>query len=179
MTSPPGGKLGGMKQKAYGFTIVELLIVIVVVAILAALSYVGYVNIANRANDSVVASDAATIARALEAYRVEEGNYPISASQFPSDLKISSRSAYSTSVNNVMYCLNRATDQYNLVLVSKSGKAWWVTAGRVSERTGATSSPSGVCTPVGATWVNDANNTAIHGYNVGSGVWYNSWITRI
>ena len=168
-----------MKQKAYGFTIVELLIVIVVVAILAALSYVGYVNIANRANDSVVASDAATIARALEAYRVEEGNYPISASQFPSDLKISSRSAYSTSVNNVMYCLNKVTDQYNLALVSKSGKGWWVTSGQVQERANATSSTGTLCSAVGATWANDANNTAIHGYVVGSGVWYNSWITRI
>lgn len=169
-----------MNNKAHGFTIVELLIVIVVIAILAALSYVGYTNIANRANDSVVASDAATIARALEAYRVEEGNYPISASQFPSDLKISSRSAYSTSVNNVMYCLNRVTDQNNLALVSKSGKGWWVTSGQIQERANATSSTASICNSVGATWANDANNTAIHGYNAASGVWYDAagrWIT--
>ena len=50
-------------KRAYGFTIVELLIVIVVVAILASLSYVGYVNIANRANDSAISSDLSNFAK--------------------------------------------------------------------------------------------------------------------
>ena len=50
-------------KRAYGFTIVELLIVIVVVAILASLSYVGYVNIAYRANDSAISSDLSNFAK--------------------------------------------------------------------------------------------------------------------
>ncbi len=50
-------------KRAYGFTIVELLIVIVVVAILASLSYVGYVNVANRSNDSAISSDLSNFAK--------------------------------------------------------------------------------------------------------------------
>ena len=34
-----------MKRRAYGFTIVELIIVVMVIAILAAVSYVAYTNI--------------------------------------------------------------------------------------------------------------------------------------
>ena len=34
-----------MKHRAYGFTIVELIIVVMVIAILAAVSYVAYTNI--------------------------------------------------------------------------------------------------------------------------------------
>lgn len=60
-------------RRAYGFTIVELLIVIVVVAILAALSYVGYANISARARDSIRQQDMATIKKALLAYDVEHG----------------------------------------------------------------------------------------------------------
>lgn len=45
-----------MNQKAYGFTIVELLIVIVVIAVLAAISVVAYAGIQNRARDSAIMS---------------------------------------------------------------------------------------------------------------------------
>lgn len=65
-----------MKQRAYGFTIVELLIVIVVVAILAALSYVGYTSVQARARDAKRQSDVATIVKALELYYVNNGRYP-------------------------------------------------------------------------------------------------------
>lgn len=161
-------------KKAYGFTIVELLIVIVVIAILAALSYVGYVNMSNKAYDSVVASDAAAIARKLETTKVDLGHYPVSEAEFPADLSVS-KGSYATNVHNVMYCLNKVTDSYNLAMVSKSGKGYWVVSGQVHQVDNATSNLSLVCGEVGATWSNDSVSQAIHGYNSSTGVWYAWW----
>lgn len=67
-------------QRTYGFTIVELLIVIVVIAILAALSYVGYTSISNRAHDSTVQSDLANFAKAVKLIHAETGEYPLGGS---------------------------------------------------------------------------------------------------
>lgn len=64
-------------KRAYGFTIVELLIVIVVIAILAALSYVGYTSMSNRSHDSVVNADLANAAKQLQLYYAEKGIYPL------------------------------------------------------------------------------------------------------
>jgi prepilin-type N-terminal cleavage/methylation domain-containing protein len=68
-----------MNKKAHGFTIVELLIVIVVIAILATISIVTYVGIQNRARDTQRKQDVASIARALEMYYVQYGEYPASS----------------------------------------------------------------------------------------------------
>ncbi len=165
-----------MNQKTHGFTIVELLIVIVVVGILAAISIVVYNGVSNKAHDSVVVSDAAAIAKALELYKAENGVYPRGANQFPAGLKVT-KGSYATHVNNVLFCHNLMTDQYNLELVSKSGKVWWVNSGKAQERSAPSSSTATICSAVGATWANDANNVAIHGYNVNTGLWYSGWIT--
>ena len=65
-----------MNKKAYGFTIVELLIVIVVIGILAAISIVAYNNIQQKSRDSILMQDIATIRKALEMYKTEHGRYP-------------------------------------------------------------------------------------------------------
>ncbi len=59
-----------------GFTIVELLIVIVIIAILAAISIVAYNGIQQRARDSQRLQDVKTIAKAMEAYYIDNGVYP-------------------------------------------------------------------------------------------------------
>lgn len=61
------------KQK--GFTIVELLIVIVVIGILAAITIVAYNGVQQRARDAQRKSDLATIAKSLELYNIDKGNY--------------------------------------------------------------------------------------------------------
>ena len=76
-TNIGGGRLIGMNKKAYGFTIVELLIVIVVIGILAAVSIVAYSGIQGRARDSQRLQDIATIRKALEMYKTEQGRYPV------------------------------------------------------------------------------------------------------
>ena len=65
-----------MSKRAYGFTIVELLIVIVVIAILAAVSIVSYTGIQGRARDAQRMQDMTTIVKALEVYKVANGRYP-------------------------------------------------------------------------------------------------------
>ena len=69
-----------MKKKAYGFTIVELLIVIVVIAILAAISIVAYRGIQDRANDSSARSAARQAATKLQVAFAENDTYPASLS---------------------------------------------------------------------------------------------------
>lgn len=65
-----------------GFTIVELLIVIVVIAILAAISIVAYTGIQNRAYTSKVASTVQTVNTALQMYKAENGNYPLTGGDY-------------------------------------------------------------------------------------------------
>ena len=65
-----------LNRKQYGFTIVELLIVIVVIGILAAITIVAYNGIQQRGRDSQRLSDVKTIAKALELYYADEGRFP-------------------------------------------------------------------------------------------------------
>lgn len=63
-------------QKQYGFTIVELLIVIVVIAILAAITVVAFNSVSKRAQFSSMKSDINAIKKELELYKVDNGSYP-------------------------------------------------------------------------------------------------------
>lgn len=65
---------GGMSRSrgsVYGFTIVELLIVVVVIAILAAITIVSYNGITNKAKESVKASDIASWKKKSEIHKIE------------------------------------------------------------------------------------------------------------
>lgn len=64
------------KKKTYGFTIVELLIVIVVIAILAAISIVAYNGIQNRTENAKTVSAVSAWAKAMQVYKLDEGSYP-------------------------------------------------------------------------------------------------------
>lgn len=66
------------QRSAFGFTIVELLIVIVVIGILAAITFVAYNGVREQAIDSVLKKDASSASSQLEAYRITTGNYPAS-----------------------------------------------------------------------------------------------------
>ena len=107
-----------MIQKSYGFTIVELLIVIVVIAILAALSYVGYTSISNRAAISVLQSDLSQAAKQLDLAKVESGTYQGTdgATTDGSPLQKSDGTTlqYTRSNNGQSFCITATTTKANI-----------------------------------------------------------------
>lgn len=70
-----------MVQKARGFTIVELLIVIVVIGVLAGLSYIVYGDVQRRANISVTKADLASIKKGLEVYNIDHETFPVASAE--------------------------------------------------------------------------------------------------
>lgn len=60
-------------KKRYGFTIVELIVVIVVIAILVSIVIVAYGNVQKRARDTIRKQDVETIAKAIEIYDSDNG----------------------------------------------------------------------------------------------------------
>lgn len=70
------GKYLVWHKSANGFTIVELLIVIVIIGILAALVLTTFSNIQQQARDSKRRTDVQAIAKALELYYADNGQYP-------------------------------------------------------------------------------------------------------
>ncbi|MCA9336180.1 prepilin-type N-terminal cleavage/methylation domain-containing protein [Candidatus Saccharibacteria bacterium] len=163
-----------IRSRSSGFTIVELLIVVVIIAILAVITVVAYNGIQNRASDSAVYSDASSIAKKLAIIKVDLGRYPIIPTEFPADFKIS-KGAYSTGYNNMMYCVNKVTDRYALGMISKSTKGFLVVDGVIQVGVSPASIHATACTAIGATWANDANNAAIHGFSPVTGRWANTW----
>lgn len=129
-------------KRAYGFTIVELLIVIVVVAILAALSYVGYTSINNRAHDSAVQADLRQLSQNISLYYAERDVYPTTLAQIRTYGIIAvSKDSYAdffdgTSSYNYLYCWNNTTKKFALAARSRSGGHFQYRDGRVSPYTG-------------------------------------------
>ena len=129
-----------MKKRAYGFTIVELLIVIVVIAVLAAISIVAYTGIQNRANDTSVRSDLNNIAKKIEIYRASTDSYPtntVAALTQALDGMQVAKAVYGNGLNsnatNIIYCLSTDRSKFGLAAWSTSGKAFAVINGLVQD----------------------------------------------
>jgi prepilin-type N-terminal cleavage/methylation domain-containing protein len=64
------------KNNQYGFTIVELLIVIVVIGILAAIAIVSYNGVQSRTRFAKTQSDLKSVQKYIESYQAVNGSYP-------------------------------------------------------------------------------------------------------
>lgn len=67
------------RQMHYGFTIVELIIVIVIIAILAAITIVAFNGVQDRAQYSKETQDFEHIRKLVELYKADKGYYPDSS----------------------------------------------------------------------------------------------------
>ena len=114
---------------SFGFTIVELLIVIVVIAILAAITIVSFNGIQSRAYDTSVKSDLTALTKKMELYSAENGRYPDPTFATLETFGFKANgNAYLTnpgSDRNLIYCTNSARSTYALLAKSKSGSAFW------------------------------------------------------
>lgn len=68
-------------SQTHGFTIVELLIVIVIIGILATITVVAFNGVQDRAKFSGMQSDLKSITKALELYKIDNGQYPVTIGQ--------------------------------------------------------------------------------------------------
>jgi type II secretory pathway pseudopilin PulG len=145
-----------MKRHQYGFSIVELIVIIVVVGILATIAILSYNGIQNNAYDTAVQSDLENAAGQLEAYRTQQSNV---AQQFPNTttqlgtLQIkANKGSYSTSTLNFTYCNDTTRQQFALVGMSKSGNIYVMSEdGFRSHTLTAANFTTSLCTTLGLT----------------------------
>lgn len=88
----------------FGFTIVELLIVIVIIGILATLAIVAYSGVAHSAREAAVKSETGQISRSLAAYSAVNGSYPADATTAGAKTGGGRLLDYGVSTDGARYC---------------------------------------------------------------------------
>lgn len=74
------------KNSRFGFSLVELVVVVLIVGILAAVAAPRMFNTSTKAKESATKASLSVVRNAIELYNSEKGVYPASASALPSEL---------------------------------------------------------------------------------------------
>lgn len=109
------------KSRRYGFTIVELLIVVVVIAILATITIVSYNGITKTADESALKSDLKTASTKIAIYYATNSDYPASLTGDVATESSGSTFNY-TRISSSSFCLS-ATSKRNANLVYKTDES--------------------------------------------------------
>lgn len=116
------------RRRTFGFTIVELLIVIIVIAILATITVVAYNGIQKRTYATTLQADFANNAKKAEAYRITS-----TTSSYPNDLTSiigADVELSKTAYNAVVWCYKGwpASTDWGIVADGKDGKSYYMTS---------------------------------------------------
>ncbi len=155
------------KRFLYGFTLVELMVVIVTIVILAGVVVATYSGIQERAHDTAVQTDMTKIADDINIFYANTGKYPAGPVQLAgaNTVKVA-RNSYESTKDALTYCVSQgATAGSAMVLIglSKSGARYLVQDdGAVKTNTAAdntcgASLPGSLTVPVhtaGGGWIN-------------------------
>lgn len=155
------------RRKRYGFTIVELMIVVAILAILVGIVLVAYPGITNKARDNAVGIDITKVAEAANAFYTSNGRYPTSSAELNSlTTKKMSRANYDTTGNAVLYCATPTTGASMAIIAkSKSGNSYSIKDEEQVQPYSSTfpTTASTVCTNAGISsatsfWIHDTTN---------------------
>lgn len=108
-----------LKIKTFGFTIVELLVVIVVIGILAAITIVSYTGISGRAVASSLQSDLTNASQQLKLFQIDNSVYPTTIDCSIPNSTIN-KCIKSSSGNTYIYYSNNASNTPTFSLYAKN-----------------------------------------------------------
>ena len=161
-----------MKQRAYGFTIVELLIVIVVIAILAVIAVVAYSGIQNQAVESSIRSSLKDAQTRLALEYTTNDVYPATEAAMRTLTGLKDGGSivyrYSYDANGPSYCLSGVSDRDGV-------NAFRVTNEGSSPQQGACSGRDG---PIASAITNHSVNPSVETVTTGFGGPNGSTIAR-
>lgn len=159
----------------------ELLIVIAIIGILAAITVVAYGGIQGQSNDTSVKNDLLRMQSTLEIWKSNHGGYPDPgvATNNLQDVGIkATKTSYAvdpTTSSNILYCFvsTNLTASYAVMVLSKSGKAFYISSVKdgVQDFTGAWG--GNVCTSIEGGFTNNWRGYAFD--DVVNGPW-RAWI---
>jgi len=108
--------------KKFGFTIIELLVVIVIIGILTTITIVSYIGITGKAVVSTLQSDLTNAKGDILLYQAEKGIYPTNVNDCPTPSSTSNLCfKYSSGNSYYSYDVNNSSNPKTFTLVYKNG----------------------------------------------------------